>query len=599
MTWQHVLLGGNMRKLTAIILSAILIVISCPFIANAATPQQIDTAEQFMNVSDGHYVLGADIDLTSVNWSTVSEFSGVLNGNGHTITVPNDAPIFDTLTGVVKNVKLDGAVTLDAADASSFYTGSDNNSYPVGVLANCAVGATVTNLASVVNVTFDNSNTSRPQNPSGEECGISVGGLIGFACGAYTIDSWNDLTVNERTVIKNVWIGGTLSVEYGGVTTNSRDNVGGIIGTTWGHVDISKSAVSSVATISNSCGNKGGFVGYVHQSYKTTADAGNNATTYMDTFTECLFNGTWTMSGSVDERFGGIVGYGLGVFIKSCAHEGKALGAGTKLGILGYANSSGTNYFNIVDGCIAVGENGCGTYTNLKCESTSGGLAVIRNMYVISGNTLNGSNAGDNVILENNTTYTSKESARLAFVSVNPDAFECVDGVISLKNVPDFDFVLKDDNTHELSTGISKQTGLESEAPYAGYIQFARTQEGKVLARLVMVVSDEELANPDYDEFSMKVTVGDKTVTLSSRAMAAFKAVSAAGTEYTAAQGYHLFGVVISFDTAPDLLSVELESPNGVIMYRGSAESTNLDMFLYVAGTGTFDVVDWNTIFGS
>jgi len=592
-----------MKKITAIILSAIMIVLSCPFIVNAAVPQQIDTAAEFMAVSDGHYVLGADIDLTSVNWTTISEFSGVLNGNGHKITVPSNAPIFDTVTGTVKNLKLDGTVTLDASDASDIYIGDACKSYPVGPLANRTVGGTFENIYSTVNVNFTNG--TRPNDPSSAACGVSVGGLIGFACGAYSISETNYLTITENATIKNVVVSGTMNVNYN-VGTHGRDNVGGILGVAFGGVDVMTSMSDSTVTVTNSTGNKGGLIGYVHNAYYVyngnTLVASKENSTLVIQITDCMFSGNWTVSGTVGERFGGIVGYGRGLAIKSCVNEGRASGSGTIVGILGYANTTDHPYFSIVDGCIAVGASGCGTYMVHKCSAGCTGL--VTNMYVVQGNTVNGVTIDENYPTDNvtylyNTTYNTKDEARRAFVANNSDVFEYANGVIAMKNATDFDFVLKNDKTFELSTGIASETGKASDVPYAGYIQFAKNAEGKTLARIVMVVTEEEYNNPDYDAFAMKVTVGGNTVTLNSRAMAVFQTVSAAGTQYTAADGYRLFGVVIAFDQTPDAVTVALEGPGAVTMYKGSASPSNIDIFQYVTDSGSLEVMDWATLFGS
>ena len=102
-----------MKKFTALMLVVLMVVALVPFSASAATWTKVDTAAEFAAMADGNYWLTADIDLSKATWTTLKEFKGTLNGNGHTITVPKDAPIFDKLSGTVKNVNLKGAMSLD------------------------------------------------------------------------------------------------------------------------------------------------------------------------------------------------------------------------------------------------------------------------------------------------------------------------------------------------------------------------------------------------------------------------------------------------------------------------------------------------------
>lgn len=70
--------------------------------------EEISSQAQLAEMTDGgSYILTADIVLSE--WQAIS-FSGSLNGNGHTITL-SGTPLFDTLTGTVKNLLLDGSVS--------------------------------------------------------------------------------------------------------------------------------------------------------------------------------------------------------------------------------------------------------------------------------------------------------------------------------------------------------------------------------------------------------------------------------------------------------------------------------------------------------
>ena len=88
------------------------------------TAEKITSAEDFKNMDQSstysYYKLTKDIDLNDLNLSSIfssrscilSTFTGEINGNGHTITMPaigdssNYACVIETFNGVLKNVKL-------------------------------------------------------------------------------------------------------------------------------------------------------------------------------------------------------------------------------------------------------------------------------------------------------------------------------------------------------------------------------------------------------------------------------------------------------------------------------------------------------------
>lgn len=96
--------------------------------------EEISSQAQLAEMTDGgSYILTADIVLSE--WQAIS-FSGSLDGNGHTITL-SGTPLFDTLSGTVKNLLLDGSVS-DSKNAGAL-------AYSVtgGTVQNCWSGASV------------------------------------------------------------------------------------------------------------------------------------------------------------------------------------------------------------------------------------------------------------------------------------------------------------------------------------------------------------------------------------------------------------------------------------------------------------------------
>ena len=104
-----------MRKLIAILLGAVMMLSLAVVGVSAADPEIITTAEQFAAIkADGNYKLGADIAVASTLVFKDAEdkevgFTGTLDGDGHKITV--SAPIFSRLSGTVKNLVIEGAVS--------------------------------------------------------------------------------------------------------------------------------------------------------------------------------------------------------------------------------------------------------------------------------------------------------------------------------------------------------------------------------------------------------------------------------------------------------------------------------------------------------
>ena len=68
---------------------------------------EVSSQEDLAGMTDGRYILTADIGLSE--WTAI-DFSGSLDGNGHTITLAGQ-PLFNELSGNVQNLCLSGEVT--------------------------------------------------------------------------------------------------------------------------------------------------------------------------------------------------------------------------------------------------------------------------------------------------------------------------------------------------------------------------------------------------------------------------------------------------------------------------------------------------------
>jgi len=450
-----------------------MVVALVPFGASAAetdTVTAVATAEQFAAMTDGDYVLTAPITLPD-NWKAI-DFAGTLNGNGYVITVSKNAPVFNTVTGTVKNVYLAGDMTLTSADVCEVYIPGDINGYGLGVLANQAIGATINNVTSNVNVTF--TNDVKPQKPTGGDAHVSFG-LIGFASAAFTVGKVVEgektsypFTIGEETIINKVTVNGTMNADF--VHGGNRQNMGIIVGSAMGCVKISKCVANAKATCSNSGGNKGGIIGHVNDVFTAVNpdDAAKTVTfESKDTnssVTDSIFSGEWTTAGSTGERFGGIVGYARGFRITSSAVTGKIDGAGNLFGVWGYANANGGDVHNEITNTIFVGQiktdvlgSGASTIVSIK-KTNAGATLICSDIYRVGTDKLH---AQDETAEGKPQIYTTKDyadaaSAVAAFVADN-DAFEIRNNTVALKytiDTPD-EFAALTIAENARATGIS------------------------------------------------------------------------------------------------------------------------------------------------
>ena len=194
-------------------------------------------------------------NITVSNWSTIEEFSGNLDGDGHVVSGLN-APFAATLSGTVQNIKF----------------------RDVNITAGTGACGTVANLldGSVLNTAV----TGTLSAPSGASSGdTGFGGIAGQAQG--------------RSVIDNCYVNVTL-------TTNSNFATGGLVGVIKGTDGVTMSNSTVEGSISGSInGTKlGGILGR-----KTNTNQNSS-----DIITGCLVTAEVVMSGSGSNMIGGIFG---------------------------------------------------------------------------------------------------------------------------------------------------------------------------------------------------------------------------------------------------------------------------------------------------
>ena len=199
-----------------------------PGIAAGADETAITTAEELASVSgSGNYVLMNDILITGT-WNSPEEFSGTLNGNGHTV-VFSGAVVTGGLFGKLNGATIKNLNITEGSEANVFYpanTGEEANYY-FGTLAYYASGTVENVIADVDADVWGYYNSF-------------CGGIVGAITGDLTLKN----CINTGDVTSGNYAGGligggtshsknaTLVVEqcanYGSVS--AHNNVGGMIG---------------------------------------------------------------------------------------------------------------------------------------------------------------------------------------------------------------------------------------------------------------------------------------------------------------------------------------------------------------------------------
>lgn len=165
-----------MRKLTAIILSLVFVLstLACLAVPVSAADTKVEVGqvaegykpadgaikvEKLEDITDlaGNYYLAKDL---KIDQTVTAEFTGTIDGCGHTITV--SVPVFEALSGNIKNLTIKGAVSTDTGHIGAL--AKTINKGPV-TISNVANEATVTS-------TYAPDNASKPTN-------YGVGGIVG------------------------------------------------------------------------------------------------------------------------------------------------------------------------------------------------------------------------------------------------------------------------------------------------------------------------------------------------------------------------------------------------------------------------------------
>ncbi|MGN1466679.1 MAG: hypothetical protein ACI4W1_00070 [Ruminococcus sp.] len=183
-------------------------------------------------------VLVKDINLESREWSPIRDYTGVFDGQNHTISdlkiteTPHDTGLFRSVYGTIKNFTVKGEMII-----------STDGDY-IGGVVGYADGSTISNVASYVNI----SNTAGVLH--------HIGGVVGYIA-------------NKDTFVDKCLYYGTVDIK------NSTDCIGGIVGYTNAGARISNCANHGTVSATKDDAYVGGILGYVNNTNPTLKDCYN------------------------------------------------------------------------------------------------------------------------------------------------------------------------------------------------------------------------------------------------------------------------------------------------------------------------------------
>ncbi|WP_066020437.1 MULTISPECIES: fibronectin type III domain-containing protein [Clostridium] len=302
-------------------------------------PYVITSKAQLQEMSSNlsaSYKLGSDIDLQSSEWTPIgtssTKFSGVLDGNGHTIknlsinklNVEGNGLFGYVSNGVIKNLNVKGVNVIGG---------------------NCtgAIAASVTGTSTVDNCSADGKIFANS----------NAGGLIGTASGLKINNSYSAVTVNasgdnEGGIVGSLTGNITNSYAISDVISKSGSSTGGLVG--WLTGDITKCYTTN--NISSSGNYTGGLAGWhqgiIDESYvagsvtSTGSYVGGLAGSINSTTVQNSFN-LAPVSGA--SYVGGINGNASGSTVKDSYSAGKITASSGNAGGLTGTNETVTDSY--------------------------------------------------------------------------------------------------------------------------------------------------------------------------------------------------------------------------------------------------------------
>ena len=338
------------------------------FITQETMIQTVADLENVHNNLDGHYVLAANIDLSSIdNWQPIGDqanpFTGIFDGQGYQISGLNSSGYQNAgLFGVVNLGSISNLGVLAGTVSSSSSSGDTR----AGGLAGIATNSLISNSYAVVEGNISSSS-------SGDSSSSYAGGLVGWA-GSFISNSY--------------------AVVEGNISSSSADGpisfAGGLVG-------------QSFFSISNSYAVVGGDIS---SSSSSSAYAGGLAGQSIGPISNSYAVVEGNISSSSSESYaGGLVGQSSGVISISISNSYAVVGgnisssSSSRLSVAGglIGQADGTmisNSYAQVEGDISSSSGD--TYAGgLVGRVQAGNSISISNSYAVVGGDISSSSSGD------------------------------------------------------------------------------------------------------------------------------------------------------------------------------------------------------------
>ena len=231
----------------------------------------------------------ASFDASSLTWVPVENYTGLLEGNGQTITGLTQ-PLFGTLAGTVKNLTLESTIEASAADDLNW-----------GILAKVVNGGTLETCTAKGSLTYT------PSSVLANIC--QIGGLVGNNLGGTITGCTNEATV---------------TMGDSGETHASQVSVGGVVGRTQkNEVSEGSELQATQGNISNCTNNGtvicnarlsenvylGGVIGFQVEKAEAVSGCVNNGLVKLGS----------TFATEKALHIGGVIGVGIGT-IENCSN---------------------------------------------------------------------------------------------------------------------------------------------------------------------------------------------------------------------------------------------------------------------------------------
>lgn len=178
--------------------------------ANLTEATAIADEQAFTDISNGNYILTADLTLTEI--PHITDFSGTIDGNGYKISLPETSSVDASEAGIFGSIANDVTITNLNVDAKTLTMNTRNG----GIIAGSVTSGTIT-----LNNVHVTGTVTASQSGEGDDNHIFAGGLVGFVKNGAFIAA------------TNCSFSGTITANQPqGLTAESQYNsyVGGIVG---------------------------------------------------------------------------------------------------------------------------------------------------------------------------------------------------------------------------------------------------------------------------------------------------------------------------------------------------------------------------------